>query len=79
MTQEKKTERGDNFMKSSKKKYFNSPSRQRTIKNAIEQLVTYKLNTAGRRPTREEKNAAIALGFAPERDSKDQPVQPKTK
>lgn len=60
--------KGSNLTPSKRVKYFNSPFRQKKIKDSIEQLNTYTLNTKSRRPNLEEKLAVISLGLPIEKE-----------
>ena len=56
-------------MPSTKPKYFNSIPRAKSIKDSVESLRTYSLNTKGRMPNREEQNAIISLSLPLDRDN----------
>jgi len=61
--------KGDKFTPSNRPKYHNSEARQKKIKDGIEQLKTYTLNSKNRLPTREEKNSIIWLDLPIEREN----------
>jgi len=61
--------KGSNVTKSLKPSYFNSPQRSRAVKKAVEQMQRFTQTRLNRKPTLEEKCAAISLTLPLERDN----------
>lgn len=62
--------KGSNVTKSKRPAYHNTPIRNKSIKDGIEQLKTYTLISKNRLPTRDEKSSFIFLGLPMAREEK---------